>query len=83
MRATVNADGQLNGATIAGYAEMYEKALKEAGYGKSPLTAPGVAETVATSVIAAPAAANGIWWLVGAVVVVAVAVAIYRNIKNK
>lgn len=82
MRATVNADGQLNGATIAGYAEMYEKALRDAGYGKSPLASPGVPETVAAAPVVVTAAANGVWWLVGAVVLVAVGIAIFRMVKK-
>jgi len=32
MRATVNADGAANGATVAAYAERYEAALRAAGY---------------------------------------------------
>ncbi len=79
MRATVNADGQLNGATIAGYAEMYEKALKEADYGKLPV---GIPETVGAAPVVVTAAANGVWWLVAAVVLVAAGIAIFRMVKK-
>lgn len=82
MRATVNADGQLNGATVAGYAEMYERALRDAGYGKSTLASPGVPETAAAAPVVVTAAANGVWWLVGAVVLVAVGISIFRMVKK-
>lgn len=82
MRATVNADGQLNGATIAGYAEMYERALREAGYGSNSATQPGVPETIGGVVVTAPLVASGApWWLIVGVVLVAVGIAVWRARK--
>lgn len=80
MRATVNADIQANGATVAGYAEKYEKALREAGYGTTPV---GVPEAIGGAVVTAPLVASGApWWLIAGVVVVAVGIAIYRSIRK-
>lgn len=79
MRATVNADGALNGATVAAHAERYELALRTAGYGKGlPV---GVPETVGAAPVAVTAAANGYWWLVAVVVVLAIGIAVWRARK--
>jgi putative chitinase len=80
MRATVNADGALNGATVAGHAERYEAALRAAGYGKGlPATLP---EIIASAPVAV-GAATGDWlpWLVLAGVLLAGVIA-YRIIRK-
>lgn len=80
MRATVNADVQANGATVAAYAERYEKALREAGYGTVTV---GVPEAIGGAVVTAPLVASGApWWLIAGVVVMAIGVAIYRSIRK-
>lgn len=80
MRATVNGDGAANGATVAALAEKYERALREAGYGAVPV---GVPEAVGGAVVAGPLVANGApWWLIGAVVIIAIGVAVYRGVKK-
>lgn len=80
MRATVNGDGSLNGATVAAYAEMYERALRAAGYGKVPV---GVPEVIGGAAGAGAVAANGgPWWLVVIVIAIAVGVAVYRSVKK-
>lgn len=76
MRATVNADVQANGATIAARAERYERALREAGYGTVPV---GIPEAIGGAVVTAPLAASGApWWLIVGVVVVAIGIAVWR-----
>lgn len=80
MRATVNADGQANGATVAGYAQKYETALKVAGYDPdSSVTQPGVPEVIGGAVVTAPLVASGApWWLIVGVVVIAGGIAVWR-----
>jgi len=80
MRATVNGDGSLNGATVAAYAEMYERALRAAGYGKVPV---GVPEVIGGAAGAGAVAANGgPWWLVVIIIAIAVGVTVYRSVKK-
>jgi putative chitinase len=75
MRAAINADGALNGATIAGYAMQYEKALREAGYGS--VTRPvGEAGAVVTPVVVGLASGDWLPWLIVAGIVLAVIVAV-------
>lgn len=75
MRRAINADVSLNGATIAGYAERYEKALREAGYGS--VTRP-IGEAGAVVVPVGVGLASGDWlpWLIVAGIVLAVIVAV-------
>lgn len=80
MRATVNADGALNGATVAAYAERYERALREAGYGTIPV---GVPEAVGGVAAGGAAVASGApWWIVVVILAIAVGVAVYRSTRN-
>lgn len=78
MRATVNPDS--NGATIAAYAERYERALRESGYGLAPVGVPeavgGVVGGGALAAIGAP------WWIVVGVLVIAAGVAVWRNYRG-
>lgn len=76
MRATVNPDG--NGATIAAYAERFERALREAGYGRPSLPLESVA-----GLPVAFGAATGDWlpWLVLAGVLLIGAIG-YRVIRK-
>lgn len=79
MRATVNADGSANGATVAAHAERYERALRAAGYGSGPVTQPGVPEAVIGTGSAVGIVANGgTWWLVGLVIAIAIGVTVWR-----
>lgn len=78
MRATVNPDS--NGATVAAWAEKYERALRAAGYGKVPV---GVPEVIGGTAGAGAVAANGgPWWLVVAIVAIAIGVVVYRSFKK-
>lgn len=78
MRATVNADGALNGATIAALAERYEAALRAAGYGKA--TVPP--ETTVLAPVALGVASGNPWpWLIVAAVLLVGLVA-YRILRK-
>lgn len=75
MRAAINADGALNGATIAAMAQKYESALREAGYGS--VTRPvGEAGAVVVPVVVGLASGDWLPWLVVAGIVLAVIVAV-------
>lgn len=75
MRRAINADVSLNGATIAGYAQHYEKALREAGYGS--VTRPvGEAGAVVVPVVVGLASGDWLPWLAVAGIVFAVIVAV-------
>lgn len=75
MRQAINGDGALNGATIAGYAMQYEKALREAGYGS--VTRPiGEAGAVVVPVVVGLASGDWLPWLIVAGIVLAVTVAV-------
>lgn len=77
MRATVNPDS--NGATVAAYAEKYEAALRTAGYGSVPV---GVPEAIGGVVGGGTAVSAGApWWVVAAIVLVAIGVAVWRARK--
>lgn len=78
MRATVNPDS--NGATVAAWAEKYEAALRAAGYGKAPVGVPEVIGGAAG--VGAVAANGGPWWLVVAIVAIAIRVVVYRSVKK-
>lgn len=75
MRAAINADGALNGATIAAMAQKYESALREAGYG-SVARPVGEAGAVVTPIVVGLASGNWLPWLVVAGIVLAVIVAV-------
>jgi putative chitinase len=75
MRAAINADGALNGATIAAHAMKYESALREAGYGS--VTRPvGEAGAVVVPVVVGLASGDWLPWLIVAGIVLAVIVAV-------
>lgn len=76
MRAVVNPDR--NGATIATYAEQFEKALRAAGYGQSSVGVPEVIGGTATVV----AVTQGHWWIVATLIAVTVGLFIYRKVKK-
>lgn len=80
MRSAVNADGALNGATVAAYAKQYEAALKAAGYrpGSIPV---GIPEVVGAAPVVVAASSHGYWWLAAVVVVLAIGVAVWRSRK--
>lgn len=82
MRATVNGDGALNGATVAAWAEKYEAALRAAGYGKGTGEAVGAvvaAGTGAVAVIQNPS----IWpWVVGAAILAVTIVVIIKAVRK-
>jgi putative chitinase len=80
MRRTINADVSLNGATIAGYAMQYEKALREAGYG-SVTRSVGEAGAVAVPVTVGFATGDWLPWLIVAGIVFAAIVAV-RVVKK-
>jgi len=78
MRATVNGDGALNGATVAGWAEKYEAALRAAGYGKGTEEVVGAVVAAGTGAVAVVQNPS-IWpWVVGAAIL---GVAIFVIIK--
>ena len=79
MRAAVNGDGSLNGATVAAYADAYERALRAAGYSASKVPV-GVPEIVGAGAVITAAETSGTssWWLIGIVVLVAVGITIVR-----
>jgi len=82
MRATVNGDGSLNGATVAAYAEMYERALRAAGYGKDTTEAVGAVVAAGTGAVAVVQNPS-IWpWVVGAAILAVVIFVIIKAVRK-